>query len=272
LANVAKLDAQSPPTARDADAYAAKLEAAYGKNVVSIKGVPARSRFGKILVAADYKMKKIGLDQEPSLVRGLPSYISMLTGRPKQINPRFWLAPEYTTVSHDSKKLTWELGTVKVKALSDDEYIDSRSSSRQSTGKLDPTAVRWCNAMTKNYDALGKVDPVFAELKSCMELAIVVALIHREGLLDAANCKLPTFSNETVLKMPKYQMLGYPTPQFVQSKSTIAKNGRSFVVACGGVEINPFGAVDKAKLDSTIDKQRKKLLGTSGENWWENGK
>jgi len=267
LAKISKLNTLPPPTANDVDAYAANLEDAYGMNVVSIKGVPEKSRFGKILVAADYKMKRIGLGHEPSLVRALPSYVSMLSGRPKQINPRFWLAPEYSTVSHDSKKLTWELGTVKVKALSEDEYIDTRSGSRQSTGNLDKTAIAWCDKMTTQYNALSKVDPVFAELKNCMELAILVALIQREGLLDAANCKLPAFADETILKM-----LNYPTPQFVQSKSIIARNGRSFVVACGGVEINPFGAVDKATLNSAVDKQREKLVGVSDDNWWANGK
>ena len=270
LANVAKLDTLQPPTARDVYAYAAALEKAYGMNIVSIKGVPEKSRFGKILVAADFKMKKIGLGQESSLVRGLPSYTSMLSGRARQINPRFWLAPDYTTVSHDSPKLTWELGTVKVKALSEDEYIDTRSGSRQSTGRLDRTAIAWCEKMTTHYDALAKVDPVFAELRNCMQLALVVALIHREGLLTAANCKLPTFDDETILKIPKYQMLNYPTPQFVQSRATIERNGRSFVVACGGVEINPFVAVEKSTLNSAIDKQRDKLLGVVGNNWWSN--
>ncbi len=268
LANIAKLGTLPPPTAKDVDAYATNLEKAYGLNVVSIKGVPEKSRFGKILVAADYKMKKIGLGQESAMLGNkLPSYTSMLGGRPKQINPRFWLAPEYSTVTHDSKKLTWELGDVKVKALSEDEYVDSRSGSRQSTGKLDKVAINWCDKMTKNYDSLGKVDPVFAELKNCMEIAITVALIQREGLLDAANCKLPAFADETVLKM-----LNYPTPQFVQSKSTISKNGGTFVVACGGVEINPFAAVEKATLNNAIDKQREKLLGVTGANWWANGK
>ena len=267
LANIVRLNNLPPPTARDVDAYAASLEAAYGMNVVSIKGVPERSRFGKILVAADYKMKRIGLGQEQSLVRGLPSYVSMLTGRPKQVNPRFWLAPEYGTISHDSRKLTWELGTLKVKALSEDEYIDSRSGSRQSTGNLDKTAVAWCDRMTTHYDVLAKVDPVFAELKNCMELAMVVALIHREGLLDVANCKLSAFADETILKM-----VNYPTPQFVPSKATTARINRSFVVACGGVEINPFGAMEKATLNSDIDKQREKLTAVSGETWWTNEK
>ena len=272
LANVARLDTLTPPNRANVEAYATALEQAYGLNVVTIRGVPEKSRIGKILVAADYKMKKIGLGQEPSQVRGLPSYTSLLSGRPKQINPRFWLAPEYTTVSHDSKKLTWELGAVKVKALSEDEYVDTRSGSRQSTGNLDRAAVSWCDKMTANYDALAKVDPVFGELKNCMEIALVVALIHREGLLHVAGCKLPAFADDALLKMPKYQMFDYPTPQFVQSRATISRSGRLVVVSCGGVEINPFGAVEKATLNNAIDKQREKLVSVDNDSWWANGK
>ncbi len=257
-----------PMSAKNADAYANELEKAYGMNVVTLRGIPDQSRFAKILVAADYKMKRIGLGQEPSMVRGLPSYVSLLGANAKQINPRFWLAPEYSVVSHDSKKLTWQLGSVKVKALSEDEYVDSRSGSRQSTGHLDKAAIAWCEKMTNHYDTLAKVDPVFAELKNCMEIAIVVALIQREGLLEQANCKLTAFNNEHVLKIVK----DYPVPKFVPSKATIEKNGRAVVVACGGVEVNPFNTLSQSKLDNAIDKERPQLTGMTGDNWWANGK
>ena len=249
-------------TKENINAYAAAQEEAYGMNVVTVQGVPADSRFAKILVAADYKMKRIGLGHEDSGVRGLPSYVSMISGSQKQRTPRFWLAPEYGVVSHDSKKLTWQLSEVKVKALTENEYVDLRSGSRQSAGKPDKAAISWCDKMNNNYDALSKVDPVFGDLKNCMELAMTVALIKRERLMEKVDCKLPTIAEETVLK------IAYPAPKTVPSKAVISRNARSFVVACGGVEINPFVTLENAKLESKIDAERETLSKTVGDAWW----
>ena len=249
-------------TPQNINAYATAQEEAYGMNTVTIQGVPEDSRFAKILVAADYKMKRIGLGHEDSGVRSLPSYVSLISGSQKQRTPRFWLAPEYGTVAHDSKKLTWQLSEASVKALTEDEYVDLRSGSRQGSGKPDRAAISWCNKMNGSYAALSKIDPVFGDLKNCMELAMAVALIKREGLMEKVGCKLPTIAEESVLK------LSYPIPKTVPAKATVSKNGRSFVVACGGVEINPFVTLEGARLDSKIDTERETLSKTTGDAWW----
>ncbi len=243
-------------------AYAAAQEDAYGMNTVTVQGVPQDSRFAKILVAADYKMKRIGLGQEESGVRNLPSYVSLISGSQKQRTPRFWLAPEYGTVTHDSKKLTWQLSEAKVKALTENEYIDLRSGSRQSAASPDHAALRWCDRMTNQYAALSKVDPVFGDLKNCMDLAMAVALLKREGLLEKAGCSLPTMTLDSSLKT------SYPVPKAVPAKATISRVPGSSIVACGGVEINPFTTIEKAALDSKMDEEYKTLSTTTGDAWW----
>ncbi|MDR0870878.1 MAG: DUF1598 domain-containing protein [Planctomycetaceae bacterium] len=264
LAKIAQVEKQfAYATAANAQAKANAYEQAYGLNTVTVNGVPANSRFAKVLVACDYKMKRFGLGLESSNVRGLPSYTSLINGSQSQRTPRFWLAPEYGTVSYDSQKNVWQLSEVKVKALTDDEYIDSRSNSRQSSGKVDKAAMNWCGKMNAHYDALCKVDPVFGDLKNCMELAIAAALIQREGLLEKADCKLPTFAENSQAKP-----VSYPVPKNVPSQSVISRAGQSIIIACGGVEINPFVPVQNAKLDSALDKSAKDLAKTDGKAWW----
>lgn len=264
LSRLAKLNGQFGVTmAQNAAAVAAAMEEAYGMNVVTIRGVPENSRYAKILAAADYKMKRIGLGHEPSLVRGLPSYTSMLSGGSQMSFPRFWFAPEYGTVTHDSKKLTWKLSEVKVKTLTEDEFVDSRSGSPKPSGRVDHAGVAWCKRMNENYDKLSKVDPVFADLKNCMELAIAVALIQREGLLEKADCKVPTLAEHAMLKP-----VPLPAPRYVPSRASVFKNGRAVGVICGGVEINPFTTLDNARLDNKIDKEHAALAKTVGNTWW----
>jgi hypothetical protein len=261
LVKIAQVDRQFPVVDKNnVQAFSAALEKAHGKNVVTVQGIPEESRFAMVLVIADYKMKQISLEHIPSPLRTLPSYVSLIGGSQKQINPRFWLSPEYGTVFHDSKKLTWQLSEVKVKALTENEYFDSRSNSLQLVGKSDKAALNWCNKMTVNYDALSKVDPIFGDLRNCMELAIAVALICQERLLEKANCKLNAFEDATLLKP-----VVYPVSKTVQSQVAIAKNG---LVACGGVEVNPFNTLQNLQLDSKIDIERNNLVKTTGNNWW----
>ncbi|MDR2170875.1 MAG: DUF1598 domain-containing protein [Planctomycetaceae bacterium] len=247
------------PSMRNAKAYAHELEKAGGNDVVVINGVETTSRLAKILFASDFKMKQIGLGHIQSGLRGLPSYVSLLSGSPRQINPRFWLAADYGEIYHDSLKLTWKLPEVKVIAKTEDQYIDARSNSRLASGKIDQTAVRWCKKMDEQYNSLSRIDPVFGELKNCMGLAMVVALILREDLINKSKCDIKTIMEEQRLKTPQL-----PEPKFVTVKSIIAKN----VVACGGVEINPFNTIQNAKLDNKIDAIHGQLAKTIGNNWW----
>jgi len=54
------------------------MEEAVGPQVVTVGGVPGDSRFARVLVAADYRMKRIGMGLEQSGVDGLPSVARML--------------------------------------------------------------------------------------------------------------------------------------------------------------------------------------------------
>ncbi|MDR2763154.1 MAG: DUF1598 domain-containing protein [Planctomycetaceae bacterium] len=247
------------PSKQNAVAYANDLEKAADKDIVVIKGIETTSRIAKMLVAADFKMKQIGLGHVQSGLRGLPSYVSLLSGSPRNINPRFWLSADYGVIYHDSLKLTWKLPDVKVNAKTEDQYIDAKNNLRLASGKIDPAAVRWCKKMDEQYNALSRVDPAFGELRNCMCLAMAVALIIREDLLNKSGCSISAITDEPKMKTPKL-----PEPKFVLVKSVVGKN----VVACGGVEINPFTAIQSAKLDNKIDKQREQLAKTTGNNWW----
>jgi len=249
--------------AQNADAYFAALEEAYGNSPIAITGVPASSRFARILVAADFKMKQIALGLEPSHTRNIPSYVSLVSSSRLNISPRFWLVPEYAAVTHDSKKLTWRLSDPKIRVLSHEDYHASQRNTR-STGGLDRAALNWCNKMEENYGALAKAQPVFGELRNNMKLALAAALIHQENLLQKANCKLTILMDDTNLKL-----IDYPVPKSVPYRSIKSRSGFSTVVACGGIEINPFGTLrNNVRLDSKIDSERSKLIQTTGGEWW----
>ena len=237
--------------AGNADAYFAALEETYGDCPITIGGIPITSRFARVLVAADFKMKRIALGLEPSQVHNIPSYVGLISASRPNITPQFWLTPEYAVLTHDSKKLTWRLGELKVRT------------SFRATGGIDRAALNWCRRMDENYEALAKAQPVFGELRNNMKLALAAALIHQENLLQKADCKPTILLNEADLKL-----MDYSTPKSVPFRSIKVTNGYSTIVACGGVEINPMTPLqNNVRLDNKIDAERERLIQTSGVEW-----
>jgi len=238
--------------ADNADAYMAALEEAYGENPITVTGVAASSRFARVLVAADFKMKRIALGLESSQVRNIPSYVSLISTSRPNISPRFWLIPEYAVVTHDSKKLTWRLGDFRVRA------------SLREAGGTDRAALTWCRNMEENYDALAKAVPVFGELRNNMRLTLAAALMRQENLLQKSNCALTILLDESKLKL-----VDYPEPKSVVYRSVKSQNGFSTITACGGVEINPLDILrNNVRLDNKIDSERARLIQPTGNEWW----
>ncbi|HEY5314975.1 MAG TPA: DUF1598 domain-containing protein, partial [Pirellulales bacterium] len=60
-------------TIGDPQTTISNIEQVLGQQVVSITGVPPTSHFARILVAADYRMKRLGMGFDQSPVNGLPS-------------------------------------------------------------------------------------------------------------------------------------------------------------------------------------------------------
>jgi hypothetical protein len=73
------------------------MEEALGPQQVTVGGVPADTHFAQVLVAADYRMKRIGMGLESSEIAELPSYLSMVQAAAgSTILPRFWLEAQYS--------------------------------------------------------------------------------------------------------------------------------------------------------------------------------
>lgn len=239
---------------------------AMGLMNVSFKGIPANSRMARVLSAADYRMKCISLGFESAAVKGLPSYSSMLHRGSGSFAPRFWLEPEYSTLLHDSQKLVWNMKETKVKALTEREVFD-KEGNRSVTKKKDPAAQRWSKNMTNHYNELSKADPVFAEAKNCMDLALAVAIIYSQNLMDRVDNNFDALVGDSVARLPQYD-----EPKFVPSDSLVRNTDShgSFVAVTGGVLINPWETVkNNTELKEDL-AELKKTVAFEGNNWYAN--
>ena len=90
---------------------ASGLEEALGRQQVTFTGVPATSHFASVLVAADYRMKRLAMNFEPSPIPGMPSFLRMYTSTGVGMDnmlQRWWLEPKYESVLRSADGLAWE--------------------------------------------------------------------------------------------------------------------------------------------------------------------
>ena len=127
-------------------------------------------------------------------------------------------------------------------------------------------AQKWADNMTAKYEELSAKEPVFAELRNCIDLAVVSALILKENLSERAGCKLTALVDEKQLPVGEYAV-----PKHVDSAATAVKKGRNWVIqASGGVMIQPWEIVQTAQTSDKVAPVRSKAVGQRKTQWWWN--
>jgi hypothetical protein len=250
-------------TASNPNADLKSFEEAMGNQQITVTGIPASSRFARILVAADYRMKRIGMGFEPA-PQGvkLPSYMQMVAStRVKDSSPRWWMEPKFDAILKDASGMAWELRGSAVQTLTQEDAFDAKGE-RRHTNKNNTLAKRWADMMTKEFSALAVSDPVFADLQNCMEMAVVSALILKERLPEKAGNSFPTLFTSTDLKTEVYNV-----PTQVPSVASLVRKTYS---VSGGVTINSWAIADNAKTDDSVASLRDKAASKSHATWWWN--
>jgi hypothetical protein len=256
--------AKQRPAGRDADRILRGMEEAVGPQVVTVGGVPGDSRMARVLVAADYRMKRIGMGLEESGLAGLPSYLSMVPagGRAPAL-PRFWLEADYDPIARDPDELAWKIGGRRMKCLTESDVAGRDGVRRGAAGK-DQIAAKWCQSMTKEYDALAAKQPVFAELVNCVDLAVVAALIQGRQLARRADLDIGLLLDAERLPLPAYEV-----PRNVPTVASGLKKGTTWVLsASGGVMVQPWLFATATRDDDALVEVRESALAARPQTGW----
>jgi hypothetical protein len=247
------------------DATLRRMEEALGPQVVSVGGVPADTRFAHVLVAADYRMKRIGMGLEPSGVTGLPSYTAMVpAGGTAAALPRFWLEPTYEPLSRDPDELAWQINGRAMTCLTESDLL-AKEGVKRGQGAADGIAKKWCAAMTTHYDTLATHEPVFADLVNCIDLAVVAALIEGRQLDRRAGLDLAPLLDAEKLPVPAYRVA-----TTVPTVATKLRKGNGWVVtASGGVQFQPWAfATETVEAAALAAARTASLEPRPGSGWY----
>jgi Protein of unknown function (DUF1598) len=253
----------------DPQATIAGLEQALGPQTISVNGVPATSRFANVLVAADYRMKRIAMNFDPAPVAGMQSYMDLIgAAGPAAVNamPRWWLAPKYDPLLTDAEGMSWELRGPGVQTLAEEDVLTAGGQRVAGGAATSATVHRWAELMTAHYDELSKRDTVFGELKNCMDLAVVGALLMKEQLLEKANLHPKFLVDANRLGLEQYN-----PPKQVDSKASVVKKSKNWIICTsGGVQFQPWVVVEKHQMSAELGSVHVVAAKGRGDGWWWN--
>jgi hypothetical protein len=244
------------------------IEQAMGPQQVLITGVPHDSHYARVMVAADYIMKLLAMGIEPSPVDELPSYLEMLRRRPPEpqiASPRWWMTVDYEPLLHSPDLHAWQIRGPGLKTLTADSFLDAQGR-RTAAERPNPVAERWAVSMTENFPRLVAKYPVFGQLRNCVDMSVVAALISKRDLLTAADCPLDFLLDDSRLKGASLEV-----PKSVDSQASFVRARRGWIVSVsGGVELDPWSVVeDVRQLDTLEEVQERSVIRRIDHWWWE---
>ena len=250
----------------DPNAAIIEIEESLGPQRITVAGVPTTSHFARVMVAADFRMKCLAMNFEPSPVKGLNSYLHVASGRGSMM-PRWWLEPAYDAIVRTDDNLAWEIRGARVKTVTEDSSVDD-AGQRTRSGKTSPDAQRWADQFTRRYADVARHIPIFAELSNLMDLAVVGAILAKEDFTAKANCPLLALTGAEGL--PPAQLTA---AKQVDSRASFFRKGNSWVVsASGGVVIDSWGPLEKPApdADGKVAELRDKSHAAADSAWWWN--
>lgn len=161
---------------------------------VHVMGVPFDSRFAKVMVDADYYMKRLvngsvslGIDGFASLtdmhVAAYRNQTRSGTGStPSNSMSRFWFSPGESTYEDGDGFVI--LRSCKVKLLTEEEFLNEQGTV-SGMGRPDPLAADFARAFSTQYDHIASQRPIYAELEALFRF-VAIARLMKDNHADRA--------------------------------------------------------------------------------------
>ena len=246
---------------------AGQAEKVMGPQDISLTGIPKDSRYARILVSADFKMKRLsmGLENTPVYMPSLLEMAKVKDTKFRKMAPRFWMECDYQPVAVSDDGNVWQLRGQAVKTLTDEQYFD-KDGNKKAKGAENRLAQTWAASMTDNFDRLSKDQPVFRELRNLMDMSVVAAIIKKDNLVEQLDMNLPGILGQEMISTPSWNI-----PQQVPTQCSFVKLTKSWLVtASGGVDVDSFAVAEKTEKVASLGEIAAIANKRSASNWWWN--
>jgi hypothetical protein len=261
---------QGRVTPNDAGRIAAGLRESMGLQNVRIHGISPKTHFAQVMVEADYRMKLIGIGLEVAPVR-IASWVSRANPRSVARNAlqRWYFTPNYECVRVSEDELAMALEGEGVKLISQDQMVQA-SGDRVVTGQVDRASHAFVQEFTRKYGELAKVEPVYAQLRNLIDMAIAAAFIQQYDYYGQAGWNMDVFGDES-----QFAVETYSAPTQVETAVNAVWRGSTLMTPIGGgVKIQPLLALSGGNMLEDQEGQLQDLReqvttdGLADQQWW----
>lgn len=242
-----------------------------GMQDVSVTGVPAGSHYARILVEADYMLKRISIGLEPSGIREIKSHLATLRGGGNSTQ-RWWFTPLYDAFTTTAERDAFQFSGQRLQMMSQEEFVN-QAGQRTDAAQTRLSTTKYAQQFTKYFSKLADLHPTFAELQSITDLTVLAALIRKERLDQQVGWAHPFFAAESDYLIPVGNI-----PKQVPTAMNYKKAGRLMIcLVGGGVTVNARAVVNQTEFITSRDNSldQKKAAGLergqkpTGRWWWD---
>lgn len=197
--------AAEPIEPSDRREWLEELRGTLGVQDVEYYHVDPGTRIARLLLAADYHMKLVGMGLADG-VPGVKSYLATVRlqadGTPPAMSVlRWWFSMPKVAVEATAARDAFALPAQCVEVLSENEMLAARGQ-RVHTGASDELNAQFAASFTKHYDALAERYPVYGEMARLFELSLALTVIEREGLVERVGWNPSLLVDENQLRLP----------------------------------------------------------------------
>ena len=248
------------------------LRDALGHQQIEINGISSDTRVARVLIEADYHMKRIGIGLEPGSPE-VVSYLDRIEVAPGEAPPdldvlRWWFALRERLAVWNDDKTGVRFAPQVVRVLSENELLSSQGL-RVHTGQSERLNREFAQSFTDHFAELAKLYPVYAELDNLFRLAIVAAVLKHEDIPSRVNWPMRFWLTEEKYRVPHGR-----APREVLSVVNHRVINRKYVIAAvsGGVSFRPAdlyargfksGGIRIRKMSQPRNDSKKKHA-----SWW----
>ena len=241
---------------------------ALGTQIVRIDGVSPATHFAQVMVEADYRMKLIGIGLEQPPVK-MSTWIELASAGSVAANAlqRWYFVPDYQCVRISEDDLAIELVGRGVKLVGADEAVlpDGR---RMSADRADRASKMFTEAFTKKYPDIAARNPVYAQLRNLIDLAVAAAYLQEHDAYGRTQWAAEKFRDEQA-----YSIEQYPVPAEVETAiNAVWRQNRLLTPIGGGVTMQPRIALESPNLlmdeAGTVAKAHGGKLAIPADRWW----
>jgi hypothetical protein len=238
------------------------VKSALGNHTVRIDGISGKTHAAQVLVAADYRMKRIGLGFDPVPVR-METFVSRTTPNVGNALFRWYFVPDYQSVVATADGFALELTSDRVKLVAEGELDESKA-------RADAASIAYTRSFTRNYPDIAKRILVFAQLRNFIDMTVAAAFIQQQDFYGKSGWQMTLFGDEK-----KFAVETQTVPAEVAPVVGYKVRGGTLMAPVGGgivIEPDEIIAKENVKMDNGAVAEIKKKVQIdlpAGAWWWQ---